>query len=220
MDEQLAIMQLKQGNVLALEPLVRSYQTQALRVAWLITCDWSVAEDIVQASFINVVRNIAKFDGARPFGPWFLKCVANDALKAVSRQQTNESLDRDTAGVEPHSELPDLGLGPAELFEQAETAEEIRAALRQLSPRLRASVVLRYYLGLSEGELAERLGCPPGTAKRRLHDARKRLHRILRPLLWERAAITPIALTEVPDLPNIPNLANGPYWQAERNPEP
>ena len=71
---------------------------------------------------------------------------------------------------------------PETLWERAETAAEVWAALQQLTPRQRAAVVARYYLGLSEAEMAEALECPPSTVKWRLHAARNRLRLLLRPL--------------------------------------
>jgi RNA polymerase sigma factor (sigma-70 family) len=55
----------------------------------------------------------------------------------------------------------------------------LKEAFDALPPKLRATAVLRLYVGLSESEAAEALGCPVGTVKRRLHDARLRLARDL-----------------------------------------
>jgi hypothetical protein len=55
------------------------------------------------------------------------------------------------------------------------------AALEELPPVQRAAIVQRYYLGLSEAEMSERSEPPPGTIKRRLHDACRRLSKLLRP---------------------------------------
>ncbi len=55
------------------------------------------------------------------------------------------------------------------------------AALEKLPPAQRAAIVQRYYLGLSEGEMARMGGSPVGTIKWRLHAARRRLSKLLRP---------------------------------------
>jgi len=78
--------------------------------------------------------------------------------------------------------LVDPSPGPADLAEAAETRQAIWSALGKLPPAQRAVIVLRYYLGLSEAEMADELACPPGTVKWRLHAARERLRRLLRPL--------------------------------------
>lgn len=59
---------------------------------------------------------------------------------------------------------------------------DVAAALAALSPRLRACVVLRYFADLTVPQIAEELGCAPGTVKRHLHDARKHLRDLLGPI--------------------------------------
>jgi RNA polymerase sigma-70 factor (ECF subfamily) len=72
---------------------------------------------------------------------------------------------------------------PEYLLEQAETRQEVWSALGRLSPPHRAAVVQRYYLDMSETEMAVNLGCPSGTIKSRLHAARTHLRLLLQPYL-------------------------------------
>ena len=62
MDEQLAIQRLKNGDISGLEFLVARYQVKAVRTAFLITRDPSLAEDIVQDSFMQAFRAMRGFD--------------------------------------------------------------------------------------------------------------------------------------------------------------
>jgi len=172
-DELQAIERIKHGDVAGLEPLVRKYQHEALRIAQVITRDRALSEDVVQQAFLQAFERRSSFDAERPFAPWFFRIVVNAAMKAATRRSrifplTSEDPSAGAAWGEAESEL-----------ERAETAEDVRRALSRLSPRLRATVVLRYYLDLSEGEMAERLAVPRGTIKRRLHDARIRLRQLL-----------------------------------------
>jgi RNA polymerase sigma-70 factor (ECF subfamily) len=175
MNEALAIARLQQGDIGGLEVLVQIYQVRAVRAAVLITHDRHLAEDIVQSAFIRAYERFDQFDSTRPFGPWFLRSVVNDAVKAVSRRRPSLSLD-DTP-----DDPPDPALNPDELIEQADTQQAIWDALHQLSPEQRAAVVLRYYLDLTDTEIAEQQDCPPGTIKWRLHAARERLRTLLAP---------------------------------------
>jgi RNA polymerase sigma-70 factor, ECF subfamily len=174
MNESEAIARLKQGDIAGLETLVRHYQERAVRAAWLITCDRTLAEDIVQSAFLRVYERIHQFDSSRPFGAWFLKIVSNDAVRASQRAARTVPVEADAS-----FDLPDFQLSPEELIEQAETRQEVWEALAKLTPLQREAVVLRYFLGLSENEVAQELDCPPGTAKRRLHSARQRLRQLL-----------------------------------------
>jgi hypothetical protein len=69
MDEKEAIHRLKQGDIHGLEFLVNQFQLKAVRVAYLITRDLGMAEDIVQESFVKVYRSIQTFEENRPFEP-------------------------------------------------------------------------------------------------------------------------------------------------------
>lgn len=181
MDEREAIARLQRGDISGLEALVRTYYVRAVRAAYLVAHDRDLAEDIVQSAFLRAYERIDQFDARRPFGPWFLRSVVNDAVKAASRQTRRVSLEQMT-GDEASAlieRLADPHAGPDTDAERAETREAVRAALLALSPVQRALIVQRYYLGLSEAEMAISMECPPGTIKSRLHAARERLRGLL-----------------------------------------
>lgn len=183
MEERQAIARLKQGDISALEFLVRKHQVRAMRSAYLIVRDRSLAEDIVQTAFLRAYERIYQFNDSKAFGPWFLKSVINDSLKTIARQKHYVSLEQefeseDATGASnltfPASDL-------LEIVEYADTQRAIWDALDKLTPSQRAAVVLRYYLDFSEVDMAEKLKRPSGTIKWLLHAARKRLREILRP---------------------------------------
>ncbi len=184
MKQQAAIARLKRGDIGGLEALVRQYQVQAVRTAYLITRDRPLAEDIVQSAFLRAYERIEQFDADRPFGPWFLRSVVNDAVKAAVRRERQVSLEAGPEGGETSLAdlLADPNPDPFELAERAETRQAVWDAVGLLPPTQRAAIVLRYYLDLSEIEMAQQLNRPSGTIKWRLHAARKRLRRLLRPL--------------------------------------
>lgn len=183
MNEQKAIAQLKQGDIGGLEALVELYYLPALRAAYLITRDQPAAEDVVQTAFVRVYERISQFDASRPFRPWFLRSVVNGAIKAAMRCERHLSLEAEAADeVTALAEfLIDPSQGPVDLAEVADTRQAVWRALRRLSPRQRAAIVQRYYLGLSEAEMAEKLSISPGSVKRHLHAARKQLRALLSP---------------------------------------
>jgi RNA polymerase sigma-70 factor (ECF subfamily) len=180
--EEQAIDLLRHSDISGLEFLVQNYYVLAVRTAYLVNLDRALAEDIVQTAFLRVVERIHQFDAARPFKPWFLRIVVNDARMAMRERTRLISLN---GGLE-HDEYAPLNSGLLasdaaldELMIQAETTAAVWEALKKLSPEQRAVIVLRYYLGLSEAEMSSQLDSTPGTVKSRLHRARRRLRDLL-----------------------------------------
>ena len=181
MKDDQAVARLKQGDVESMEVLVSRYYLPAVRAAFLIVQDKGLAEDVVQNSFLGLSDTIRRYDPNRPFGPWFLRCVVNAAINTNHRETKLFSLDQeeDQTSFSVESWLLDQNPGPAEQFEEAEMRQAIVEALGQLTPKQRAAVVMRYYLEMSENEMAEELDSPKSSLKWWLHAARVRLHDLL-----------------------------------------
>src|SRR5213592_1402938 len=153
MDEHEAIRRLKQHDLRGLESLVHDHQLEAVRVAMLVTRDRALAEDVVQSSFIRVCEKIGQFDDRRPFRPWFLRIVTNAALKAVTRGRRDISYEMLAAGATAAGGRL-LAADPQEQAERSERSAVLRAAVDGLSPEQRVAIVLHYYLGFKEREIA------------------------------------------------------------------
>lgn len=178
MDEKQAIQRLKQGDIGGLEFLVARYQVKAVRTAYLITRDAGLAEDVVQDSFLQAFRAIRGFDSTRAFEPWFLRSVVNASVKMMQRsaRQVEAGDDAD------ESLFAELALRVESVEEQVESIEfedQIWDAMQKLSPRQRAVIVQRYFLEMSEKEMAEETGSAVGTVKWMLNAARERLRGLL-----------------------------------------
>ncbi len=179
MEESAAISLLKRGDIAGLERLVELHYVPTVRTVYLITRDRSYAEDIVQTAFLRVYERIAQFTDGAPFAPWFLRIAVNEALMTLRR---NRRQDRGRAAPDDWDEVSTLpSTDPAldELLIAQETHEAIWSLLGRLTAGQRTVIVLRYYHGLSEAEMAVWLRCPPGTVKSRLNSARRRLRRLL-----------------------------------------
>jgi RNA polymerase sigma-70 factor, ECF subfamily len=183
MDDHQAIAQIKQGDMAGLETLVKRYQDRAIRTAYLVCLDVDMAQDAAQDAFLRAFRRIDQFDDRRPFPPWFLRIVTNEALMALRRRKHSAELPNDTTEPVLSDERPSI----EEMLSTAETHKAVKDALQQLSPKQRAAVVARYYVGLGEREMADVFACPAGTIKRRLHDARQRLRQLLPHWVHERS---------------------------------
>lgn len=174
MNDQEAIRRIKRGDIGGLEALVARYQAEAARVAYLITREHQLADDVMQTAFITVWERIGQYDQARPFAPWFFRIVANAALKALRRSQREAGLEDEQVDL-----LADPLPGPEEALSAAEAQALVWEALGELGPEQRAVMVMRYYLGYTESEIAAATASPIGTVRWRLHAAHQKLRRLL-----------------------------------------
>jgi RNA polymerase sigma-70 factor, ECF subfamily len=178
-EDDKAIAQLRRGDIDGLEILVAHYYVKAVRTAFLITRDQSTAEDIVQSAFVRVYERIDQFDKSKPFAPWFLRSVVNDAVKFITR--TREHLPLDDEISDGAGYLKEVALRQFDHMEDMEVQQAVWDALEKLPPQQRAAVVLRYYLDFSEMEAAKELDCPPNTLKWWMSEARSQLRTLLQP---------------------------------------
>jgi RNA polymerase sigma-70 factor, ECF subfamily len=178
MDEQLAIQRLKNNDIGGLEFLVTRYQVKAVRTAYLITRDLGLAEDIVQDSFIQAFRSINGFDAARSFEPWFMQSVVNASVKMMQKSARQVQVG-DEADESLFTELTAQVESVESQVESIEVQNQIWDAMKKLSPRQRAVIVQRYFLEMSEAEMAKESDTAAGTVKWMLNAARERLGGLL-----------------------------------------
>jgi RNA polymerase sigma-70 factor (sigma-E family) len=148
------------GPAVDITALFRRHYAELVRLAVMLVGDRPTAEDVVQDVF---VRLHARRDQPGPSGDqlaYVRACVLNGCRSALRRRTLLSRLARTRAPV------PDL---PHESAEHevilAEGRREVLAALATLPRRRREVLVLRYYLGLREAEIAAVLGITPGTVK-------------------------------------------------------
>jgi RNA polymerase sigma-70 factor (ECF subfamily) len=152
------------GDRDALDELLRDLEPLVVRTARLIVGSGSwAAEDAAQDALLDVARGIGELRAPAAVKTWALRVATSRAIK-VARRERLLSLRR----------APKLA---AELVADCdhERTRALQDAFDHLPPKLRATAVLRLYVGLSEAETADVLGCSVGTVKSNLHDARKRL---------------------------------------------
>ena len=182
MDEIQAIRKLKKGDLTGLGGLVELFQVEAYQIASFILGEPSEAEEIVQAAFLRVVDRIDTFDESRPFRPWFMRIIVNDALKTITRRSKSISLDNEDSEhyVTILQRLDSTTREPEDAIQRKELLDEMRNAIAQLPPGQRAALVMHYYLDLNTSDAAARLGCAPGTFRWYLSTARERLRGMLK----------------------------------------
>ena len=187
-DEIEAIRRCQRGDMAGLDPLVARYQTGALRLAYLLTGDHALAEDITQDSFLQMFRTIGQFDVGRPLAPWLYRIVTNMARERLrSRRRLREVRLEDApatgsaGGAETLAQtLRAPTTDPAMRVARMEERDAILDALATLTQKQREAIILRYYLSLGDHECAAIVGCREGAFRVRLHDGLRALKLVIR----------------------------------------
>ncbi len=166
----------RQGDVDAYDVLVRRYQGVAMRAAYLVLGNAAEVEDTTQEAFVKAYYALARFQAGRPFRPWLLRIVVNEAHNRRAADDRRATLALRVAATHPAGEA---SLSPEAMALRAERHTALLRALATLSVDDRLVITARYFLDLSEAEMAEALDCPRGTVKSRLSRALGRLRATL-----------------------------------------
>ena len=163
--DRAALARIDDGALDALEELYDRYKTVAYSIAYRITTDAALAEDVLQEAFLGVWRNAGRYvEGRGSVKTWLLAIVHHRAIDAVRRRRPTDELP-DGADAQPAAfTIPDIW---AEVSAGLD-AETVRAALAALPDPQREAIELAYFGGLSQQEIATRVGAPLGTIKGRM----------------------------------------------------
>jgi RNA polymerase sigma factor (sigma-70 family) len=158
----------------ALAELYDRFGGVAYGLALRILRDEALAEDAVQDAFLTVWRSAERFLAERAkASTWILTLVHRRAVDLVRREdrRRSEPLERAPESAAPETVEEEASLG----FER----RIVQEALRRLPPEQREALELGYYGGLTQSEVAERLGQPLGTIKSRMFTGLSRLRDLL-----------------------------------------
>jgi RNA polymerase sigma-70 factor (ECF subfamily) len=169
LEEQDLIEDARRGDVAAYEELVRRHQGLAIRAAYVVAGS-AEAEDAVQEAFVKAYRALPRFRPGAPFRPWLLRIVTNEARNRVRSAKRREALALRAAAV-PGGAAP----SPEAAVVEDEDRRALLASFERLPAGDREIIAYRFFLDLSEAEMAAVLDVPPGTVKSRLSRAMTRL---------------------------------------------
>jgi len=127
----------------------------AVRLAYLLTGDRDVAEDLVQDAFVRLAGRLVHLRDPGAFEAYLRKTVVNLANSYFRRRRVERAYEISLR----HTPQTAAGAG------SVEDREALARALRSLPQRQRAAIVLRFYEDLSEAQTADVIGCRPGTVK-------------------------------------------------------
>ena len=176
-DPEALIRRCQRGDPLAIEVLIRRYQNYVFRLCYLVMRNEQDAEDMTQETFVRAFRALPRFEirAGTSFEAWLYR-VAVNACRSRMRRRWYQVLPWPDPPPQMASE-PDEQ--PDRRVMRGEQRDEILAAIDCLGEKHRLVVILRYYGGLSNEEIARALGIPCGTVRSRLHVARRRLKDLL-----------------------------------------
>lgn len=138
-----------------LEELYQRHVSDAVRLAYLLTGDRALAEDLVQDAFLKLFGRYRDLRDPQAF-PWYLRRTVVNLARSNFRKRRVERAYAQGPGRPVNEEV----LGP-----DVESRDLMWRSLFVLPERQRAALVLRYYEDLSEAKIAEVLRCPEGTVR-------------------------------------------------------
>lgn len=160
-DGQLLI-RLQRRDPEALAELYDQYGGVVYRLILRIVRDTGIAEDLVQETFLRAWNRIHGFDSGRgAVGPWLLAVARNCAIDYLRAQGRRSET---TSGLN-ESEHPSLFVDLSLSSTDFDLARQVKRAMEPLTAQQRQAIELAYFEGMSQTEIAERLGQPLGTVK-------------------------------------------------------
>lgn len=178
-DETILLGRIVRGDTAAYRALYDRLGSQSLALAIRVLGARTEAEDTVQETFLDVWTRAAQFDPVRGSGrAWVLSMVRN---RAIDRLRTRDAVSRMIDRAESQqAATPRASDSPSDELTRAEAQRTVQVALSELAAPQRHALELAYFEGLSQSEIAERLGEPLGTVKSRVRAAMEKLAQLVR----------------------------------------
>ena len=185
-DEELLLDYRKSGDRDVFAQLVNRYERELYSYLRRYLNHAEMAEDVFQATFLQIHLKCDQFEEGRRFRPWLYTIATNQAIDAQRRNKRHNlvSLNRIGASDDANDvgKLIDLLVsddpGPLAEITVRERRQWVRDSLDALSESMRSVVLLVYFQGLKYREAAEVLDIPVGTVKSRLHAAVLKLNEV------------------------------------------
>lgn len=166
----------------AFREVVTRYKTKIYNYIYRMTGSSEDAEDLTQEVFIRMYMSIDSFRGQSSLNTWLFRIAGNlciDRFRRTKNRTPAFSLDEPIGDAAQAHEVADTSYEPHRLLESGEMADQIQEALGKLPEKLRAALLLHDIEGMPYEEIAQVAGCPLGTVKSRLFNARMQLRQLL-----------------------------------------
>jgi RNA polymerase sigma-70 factor (ECF subfamily) len=169
----------KNGDQSAFEVIVSKYQDRIFNLCRHMLSNAHAAEDAAQDTFFKAYQNLNNFKPDASLYTWLYRIAVNTCLD-YKKKRFFESLFKSTDEddeylVEQVSDEP----SPERLYESKQMGHALQKGLKQLSPKLRAVIILKEIEGLAYEEIVEVLDISMGTVKSRISRAREELRKLM-----------------------------------------
>jgi RNA polymerase sigma-70 factor (ECF subfamily) len=175
LEDQELIYRIATGEKDALEAIYTRYSSPVYSLARYMLRHEAVAEEATQEVFLNLWLKAASYNPSRGEPRTWIMSVAHHKIIDIIRSRRRATTVTDPKEYETLDLLPSGGMGTEEEAERNLEAERVRRALDKLPPAQQEVILLSYYNGLSQSEIAARLGQPLGTVKTRARLAMQKL---------------------------------------------
>ena len=139
-----------------LASLYEEHAARAFRLAYLLTGDRDLAEDLVQDAFLRLIGRFADLRRPDSFDAYLRRTIVTLSYGTFRRRRTERSYIARERG---------LAQGKSDVLPDVERKDELWTQMKRIAPRQRAALVLRFYEDLSEQQAADVLGCSLRTVK-------------------------------------------------------
>jgi RNA polymerase sigma-70 factor (ECF subfamily) len=172
-DDRTLVQAFLGGRREAFDVIVLRHRRQVYQVCFRFVNNHEDASDLTQDVFVRAFKGLRNFKGDSALGTWLYRVGVNACLNRAALKKT------DIEPLEAAPRIDDRAANPLEEVLRGERATAVRAAIEQLPPKQRATLILRVYQELSHQEIAEILGSTVGAVKANFFHALGNLKRIL-----------------------------------------
>lgn len=151
----------RKGDAESFSRLCEQHYPALVAIAYAQLADRGLAEDAAQEALLDAYRHIAKLKDTSRFLPWLVTICRNTAIDMVKARARERRV-----GIEDDSSVADL------CHHENDTVAVVREIVFGLDPDVRSIVLLRYYNGMTYGQIAELLGLSEETVNGKLRRAR------------------------------------------------
>ncbi|MCG3129854.1 MAG: ECF RNA polymerase sigma factor SigW [Phycisphaerae bacterium] len=170
------------GDPAAFSRLVRTYERQAVAVAYRFLGNAADAADVAQEAFLRAFRKLDQLDDGARFRSWLMRIVTNLSLNFRRGRKRSEAAQLEDA-FEPEAPGDWKASGGGGWADRSASSDELKAridgAIRTLPENQRAALILFSIEGLPQKDVAEILGCSVELVKWNVFQARKKLKELL-----------------------------------------